>query len=89
MVVKHGNPTKQTTSLNQILDNILKRILKVPTSTLRETLYIETGLIDIEHTRMQKQIAMLHPLNATKSNLLDKILKIPKTSHGNQELNRS
>jgi len=81
-VITYGSETweptkKETKSLNQILDNILKRILKVPTSTPRESLYIETGLIDIEHTRIQKRIAMLHRLDKTKSNLLDKILQNP------------
>ena len=33
---------------NQILDNILSRILKCPTGTPREALYIETGLIDFK-----------------------------------------
>jgi len=36
----------QTKELNAIMDNILKRILKVPPGTPREALYIETGLLD-------------------------------------------
>jgi hypothetical protein len=81
-VITYGSETweptkKETNSLNQILDNILKRILKVPTTTPRDSFYIETGLIDIEHTRIQKRIAMLHRRNKTKSNLLDKILQNP------------
>ena len=38
----------ETKKLNQIMDNIIKRILMIPTSTPREPLYIETGLLDAE-----------------------------------------
>ena len=34
---------------NQLMDRILKRILKLPNSTPREALYMETGLLDPEH----------------------------------------
>jgi hypothetical protein len=63
-LITYGNETwetnkKESNTANQILDNILKRILKVPTSTPREALYIETGMIDIEHIRMKLRIGML------------------------------
>ena len=82
-IITYGSETweptkKEITASNQILDSIIKRILKVPTSTPREALYIETGIIDPDHTRIQKRIAMLHRLNKTKNNLIDKTLK--KTS---------
>ena len=44
--------------LNQMLDNIIKRILKTPTSTPREALYIETGLLDIETIDDKNRITM-------------------------------
>jgi hypothetical protein len=62
---------------NAILDNILKRILMVPTSTPRETLYTEIGLMDVEHTNMKKRINMHYRLEETKNNLITEILKIP------------
>merc|ERR1712018_457361 len=37
---------KEIIDINSILDNIIRRILMVPKSTPRETLYIETGLLD-------------------------------------------
>jgi hypothetical protein len=82
-IITYGSETweptkKEINSTNQILYSIIKRILKVPTSTPREALYIETGIIDTNHTRIQKRIAMLHRLNQTKNNLIDKTLK--KTS---------
>ena len=46
---------KENKETNQILDNILKRLLKVQNSTPREALYIETGIVDIEHTRKKTQ----------------------------------
>ena len=44
------NPTnKENKDINSMLDNIIKRTLMVPQTTPREVLYIETGLMDIEH----------------------------------------
>ena len=40
--------TKESKQLQQILDNILKRTLKVPTSTPSEIIAIETGTWSIE-----------------------------------------
>ena len=42
---------KENTAINGIYDKIIKRVLKLPTSTPREVLYLETKIIDIEHTR--------------------------------------
>ena len=36
----------------------IKRILLVPTPTPREALYIETGIMDIEHTPMKNRLNM-------------------------------
>ncbi len=36
----------QAVELNGIMNKIIKRILKVSTGTLREAIYIETGLLD-------------------------------------------
>ena len=44
------NPNKEEKgTINRILDNIIKRVLMVPTSTPRENLYIETGIRDMTH----------------------------------------
>ena len=53
--------------LNNILDNIIKRILMVPRTTPREVLYIETGLMDIEHIT-QKKSNQYGKKNQLKSN---------------------
>ena len=81
-IITYGSETweatkKENNSANQILDNILKRILKLPTTTSREALYIETGILDIEHTRQKLRIGMLQRIETTKSNLIDKILQNP------------
>ena len=50
--------------LQRILDNILKRTLKVPNSTPSETLLIETGIWSIEMYRAKKkQILYYHKVN--------------------------
>ena len=79
-IITYGSETWETTKkenkeTNQILDNILKRLLKVPNSTPREALYIETGLVDIEHIRKKLRIGMLQRLDKTKNNLIDQILQ--------------
>ena len=52
--------TKNYKPANMILDNILKRILKTPTGTPREALYIETGLLDPETIIKKNRISMEH-----------------------------
>ena len=48
----------ETHHTNKILDNLLKRLLKTPTTTPREALYIETGLLDVKAITDQKRITM-------------------------------
>ena len=55
--------------INRILDNIIKRILMVPTSTPREKIvYMETGIRDMSHSMTHRGINMLCSLETTKSN---------------------
>ncbi len=70
-----NNSIKHTDDINRILDNIIKRILKTPTSTPREPLYIETGLMDLEHHSKVKQILMKNRLNKTATELLDNVIE--------------
>ena len=48
---------------NAILDNIIKRILKVPRTTPREVLYIELGILDLESRRIKNRINMENRVN--------------------------
>ena len=60
------NPNKkETKQIDQVLDNIIKRILMVPTSTPREATYIETGLKDMESNRTQNKINMMNRIEKT------------------------
>ena len=53
------NPTKtEMKKINGILDNIRKRILLTPITTPRETLYIETGITDIEHSMERSKMLL-------------------------------
>ena len=53
------NPNKSETSIiNSLLDNIIRRILMTPQSTPREALYIETGLLDPETIQHKQRITM-------------------------------
>ena len=57
-------PTKKENEThNRILDNLLKRTLKVPLSTPRETLYIELGILDLESRRKKNRINMEQRVN--------------------------
>jgi hypothetical protein len=69
------NPTKKDIKeLNGIYDKIIKRILKVPTSTPREVLYLETNIMDIEHTWEKNRIMMYHRLLTTKTDTLETMM---------------
>ena len=57
-------------TINRILDNIIKRVLMVPTSTPRENLYIETGIRDMTHNMTHRRINMLCRLETTNSTML-------------------
>ncbi len=65
----------ETKMTNQIIDNIIKRILMVPVSTPRETLYIETGLTDQINTIKKKKIGMMCRLEKSRNGLLEAILE--------------
>jgi hypothetical protein len=77
MTVKPGNQQNKTHHNQQDPRQYLKRILRLPTSTPRAALYIELGMLDIEHIRIKKRIGMLDRLKRTKSNLLHMILTNP------------
>ncbi len=64
------NTKEQTKEINRILDNLIKRILQTPTTTPREALYMECGLLDIEHLAKIRQIMMGHRLKETASELI-------------------
>ena len=63
---------KETEKINQLMDNIIKRILMVPQTTPREALYIETGLLDPEAERMKNRILMEHRLTNNNSQRLQR-----------------
>ena len=56
MEEKPWKPKQRTTM--KLMDNIIKRILKVPKSTPRQALYIETGLMDPETIIKKNRISM-------------------------------
>ena len=66
---------KNMTDINRILDNILKRILMTPVTTPREVIYMETGLIDLEHTAIRNRINMLQRISEHNNDLIDTSLQ--------------
>ena len=77
-IITYGGETrtptkKETKELNNILDNIIKRILMVPRTTPREVLYIETGIMDIEHICMRNRVNMEKRLNMNPDSLTYKV----------------
>ncbi len=66
-----NNNKEHTNELNKILDNIIKRTMQTPTSTPRETLYMETGMLDIEHAAQKKQLLMKHSIQDNASDLMN------------------
>jgi hypothetical protein len=66
---------KDTNEFNKILDRILKRTLMVPPSTPRETLYMETGLLDVETINIRNRVAMQARLERNPNHLTDQVTK--------------
>ena len=74
-------PTKaEEGALQKILDNIIKRILKIPTTTPSELTTAETGIWDIESQVMKTQIIYYHKIINTrpKESTLYKVATDPK-----------
>ena len=68
------HPTSQEKKkINQLLDNILKRILMVPQSTPREAIYLEVGILDPVH-RINMNRMMLYNRLHTHQNSLNQSL---------------
>ena len=68
--------------LKQILDNILKWILKTPTGTPTETIYIETGFYDFETIMYQRRLGMAARLKHTDSELMKAATEMKKENGG-------
>ncbi len=72
---------KETKEANRILDNIIKRILMTPTTTPREVLYMETGILDIEHLAIKSRINMQTRLQKSSNWLIDTALQRTEKNH--------
>ena len=68
------NNKSQNEKLNRILDNIIKRLLRVPQSTPRESIYKELNILDIEHRIMEKRILYYKKLRDHNPHHMRKIL---------------
>ena len=75
-----NNTKKQTTEINRILDNILKRALNTPTSNPREPLCMESGMVDLDTHAKKRQLMMKHRLSKTASNLINDMLETTQNS---------
>ena len=62
---------------NAILDNIIKRVLKVPRSTPREVLYMELGILDLENRRIKNRINMENRVNKKGSETTKAAMNAP------------
>ncbi len=58
---------KESKQIQQIMDSVLKRILKTPVTKSMETIQAETGIMDIESIRAQKQILYYYRIMNTLS----------------------
>ena len=70
------DPTqKELKELNKILEHIIKRTLMIPTSTPRESIYIETGMKDIKFYIDKNRLNMEKRIEKTKNKMIENILK--------------
>ncbi len=70
-----NNTKKQTEEIDRILDNILKRVLDTPTSTPREPLYMESGMLDLDTHAKKRQLMMKHRLAKSSNNLINETVE--------------
>ena len=63
----------ETKSINNLLDNIIRRVLMTPQTTPREALYIETGLLDPETISHKQKVMMDFRLKNNKNHRLQKL----------------
>ena len=73
------NNKSQNEKLNRILDNIIKRLLRVPQTTPRESIYKELNILDIEHRIMEKRILYYKKLRDHNPHHMRKILNDTNT----------
>ena len=66
--------------INQIQENIIRRILMVPQSTPTESLYIETGLLDITTIVTKNRLNMEKKLHKHPEKLTSKIMELNTTN---------
>jgi len=57
--------------LNSILDNIMRRILITPQTTPRESLYIETNLLDVEKIIDKRKVNMYYRVTKYKTQMTE------------------
>jgi hypothetical protein len=89
-IITYGGETwdmnkNETKTANRILDNILKRLLITPTTTPREAIYEEIGMLDIEHILMKNRINMYARLEKTKNEMIGIILGITNDNGWNEK----
>ena len=61
--------------INRMLEGIIKRVLMVPTSTPREALYIETGLLDPDTLIKRNRVMMQDRIRKGETTLTKKIIE--------------
>ena len=83
-ILTYGGETMNTTKkeqrkINQIQENIIRRILMVPQSTPIEALYMETGLLDITTIITKNRFNMEKRLHKHPENITTKIMETNTT----------
>ena len=80
-IITYGGETWEMTKqekkrINQIQENIIRRILMLPQSTPTESLYIETGLLDITTIVTKNRLNMEKKLHKHPEKLTRKIMEL-------------
>ena len=80
-IITYGGETWEMTKqeekrINQIQENIIRRILMVPQSTPTESLYIETGLLNITTIVTKNRLNMEKKLHKHPEKLTSKIMEL-------------
>ena len=80
---------KEKKEWNKVLDDLIKRLILVPTTTPREIIYLESGLLDIEHTIMKNKLNLRQRIEEKGTETQKVIIKDITKNSWNEELKKT
>ena len=80
---------KKQKEWNKVQEGLIKRLTMVPTTTPSEIIYLESGLLDMEHTIMKKKLNLMLRIDKKGTETQEVIIKDNTKNSWNGELNKT